>query len=145
MAVQQTQQRTWWGRNWKWLVPIGCLGSFVLVAMSCGGIFVIVLGSIKSSWACSQAVDLARHNKTVVEKLGEPIEVGWLVSGSINVSGPSGNADLAVSLRGPQDNGTLYVVAHKTAGKWQFDSAEVEVNGQEERIYLLNEKKPDKQ
>jgi hypothetical protein len=95
---------------------------------------------MKSSWACAQGLDLARHNEKVVEKLGEPIETGWLVSGSINVSGPSGNADLAVPLHGPQNTGTLYVVAHKVAGEWQFDRAEVEVTDQQKRIDLLTKR-----
>jgi hypothetical protein len=135
--MEPTPQRSWWGRNWKWIVPAGCLGSLALAVVFCAGIFGIILGSIKSSWACSQGVELARHNEKVVEKLGEPMETGWLVSGSINVAGASGNADLAVPLHGPHNSGTLYVVAHKAAGKWQFDRAEVEVNGQEKRIDLL--------
>lgn len=88
----------------------------------CAGVAGIILGSMKSSWACSQELDLARHDKNVVEKLGEPIETGWLVSGSINVAGPSGNADLAVPLHGTHNMGTLYVVAHKVAGEGQFSS-----------------------
>lgn len=123
------------------MVPVGCLGSIVIAAALCTGIIGLVLGGIKSSWACSQGVDLARHNKQVVEKLGEPIETGWLVSGSINVTGPSGNADLAVPLHGPKTGGTLYVIAHKAAGQWQFDRAEMEINGQAERIDLLGKRK----
>jgi hypothetical protein len=141
--MEPIEQQTWWGRNWKWLVPVGCLGSLAIAVLTCAGIVGVILGSMKSSWACSQGMDLARHNKNVVEQLGEPIETGWLVSGSINVSGTSGNADFAVPLHGPQNSGTLYVVAHKLAGQWQFDRAEVEVNGQAERIDLLVKREPD--
>jgi hypothetical protein len=134
-------RRNWWGRNWKWIVPIGCLGSLVLAAALCAGIVGVFLGSMKSTWACSHGVDLARHNQRVVERLGEPLESGWLITGQINVSGTSGNADFAIPLHGPRNTGTLYVVAHKTAGQWQFDRAEVEVNGQAERIDLLAKEK----
>ncbi|HEV2969018.1 MAG TPA: cytochrome c oxidase assembly factor Coa1 family protein [Pirellulales bacterium] len=103
----------------------------------CAGIAAIILGSMKSSWACSEGLALAWHNAKVVEKLGEPIETGWFVTGSIEVAGPSGTANLAVPIHGPHNSGTLYVVAHKAADQWQFDRAEVEVNSDEKRIDLL--------
>jgi hypothetical protein len=133
----QTMQPTWWGRNWKWVLPVGCLGSVAFMVLACGGIFAVVLGTLKSSWACSEGVELARHNKRVVEQLGEPIETGWMTSGSINVSGSSGNADISVPLQGPRNSGTLYVVAKKVAGQWQFERAVVEISGQGSRIDLL--------
>jgi hypothetical protein len=97
----------------------------------------LILSGVKSSWACSEGVELARQNPTVVAELGEPIDAGWLVTGSIRVTGPSGRAELAIPLHGPQNSATLYVVAHKQVGQWQFERAEVEVEGKAERIDLL--------
>jgi hypothetical protein len=34
--MDQLPQRSWLGRNWKWLVPVGCLGVFVLSVALCG-------------------------------------------------------------------------------------------------------------
>jgi hypothetical protein len=141
--MEQTQPRSWWGRNWKWVVPVGCLGALALPVIFAAAIVGIIFGSMKSSWACSEGLSLARHNEKVVEVLGEPFETGWLVSGSISITGPSGTADLAVPVQGPRNSGTLYVVAHKVAGQWQFDRAEVEVDGQEKRIDLLSKKSPE--
>jgi hypothetical protein len=67
--------------------------------------------------------------------LGEPIEEGWLFSGSIHVTGPSGAARLAVPLRGPRARGTLLVAARKREGEWAFERAEVQVGS--ERLDLL--------
>jgi hypothetical protein len=25
--MNQPQERNWWNRNWKWFVPLGCLGT----------------------------------------------------------------------------------------------------------------------
>ena len=124
------------------MVPVGCLGSLVLMVASCAGIAGVILGGMKSSWAYSEGVDLARHNKKVIEVLGEPIEAGWHFSGSINTEGPSGDADLAIPLSGRQSTGTLYVVALKRAGEWKFDRAEVEIKGQQQRIDLLAMDRP---
>lgn len=142
--MDQTQLRGWWGRNWKWVLPVGCLGSLVIPILLCAGILGAIMGGMKTSWACTEGLELARNNPAVIAQLGEPIEPGWMISGSIHVSGSSGKADLAIPLNGSKNSGTLYVVAHKDVGQWLFDQAEVEVNGQQERINLLPEKPRDK-
>jgi hypothetical protein len=142
--MQDQEPRGWWSRNWKWAVPVGCLGSLVIMLALCGGLVAILFGSMKSSWACTEGVNLAVHNKRVIRELGEPIKVGWLVSGSISVSGPSGEADLSIPLSGPRGHGTLYVFAHKRVGEWNLERAEVEIYGQQERIDLLADKPKDR-
>ena len=62
---------------------------------------------------------------------------GWFLTGSINVSGGTGQADLAIPLRGSVADGTLYVVAEKRGGRWTFELVEVTVEGRAERIDLL--------
>ena len=52
----------------------------------------------------------ARANPEVVAALGEPIESGLLISGSINVEGSGGNVDVSIPISGPKGSGTLYVV-----------------------------------
>jgi hypothetical protein len=137
----QPPQRSWWGRNWKWVVPVGCLSPLLL----CGGcvalIVGIVFGALKGSWAYSEGLELARHNKTVVEKLGEPLQADWLVTGSIRINGPTGDAQLNIPLVGPKNSGTLTVVAHKRADQWQFEQAEVQIKGDPARIDLLADEK----
>lgn len=130
-------QRSWWGRNWKWVVPLGCLTPLVLGGGCVALIVGLVFGMLRNSWAYLEGVELARHNKAVVEKLGEPIEPEWLVSGSIHINGPAGNAQLAIPLSGRVNSGTLFVVANKIADEWQFDRAEVEIKGEQARIDLL--------
>jgi hypothetical protein len=82
-------QRGWWSRNWKWALPVGCLLPLVL----CGGglalfatvIYGAVTGAIRSSDAYQVGMAQARSNRQVVGALGEPIESGFWISGSINV------------------------------------------------------------
>jgi hypothetical protein len=72
----------------------------------------------------------------VVDALGEPIEPGWYMSGSINVSGSSGEADIMIPISGPRGTGRIYAVATKSAGRWSYEILEVEIDGQPERIDL---------
>lgn len=41
-------QKPWFHRNWKWLLPVGCLGTIVLFATFVGGIFFVVETSFRA-------------------------------------------------------------------------------------------------
>lgn len=135
--MQPQPQKNWWGRNWKWFVPTGCL-TMVLV---CGGfvtlIFTFVLGALKSSDVYNEALAKARTNAQVTAALGTPIEPGFWVSGNINVSNDSGNADMSIPISGPQGSGTIYVTATKSTGRWNYSTMVCEVSGSGNRINLL--------
>lgn len=131
--------RNWFQRNWKWFVPCGCL---TLLALFVGFILAVVAGAfgvIKSSDVVKDGFRRAQENPDVILALGEPIKQGWWISGSINTSGPTGNADVSLPLKGPKGKGTLYIVAYKEAGEWNYERLEVEVEGQAKRIDLLAE------
>lgn len=135
--VAPSKLGSWLGTNWKWVLPVGCLGTIALMVGFFFIIFSIVNGAIKSSWAYTEGMALASRHPEVVRDLGEPITSGWLVTGSINRSGSSGDADLSIPLRGPEGRGTLYVVAERRAGKWSFELAEVGLDGDSVTIDLL--------
>jgi hypothetical protein len=133
-------QPSWWSRNWKWAAPVGCLvlllpilaiGGFI------GGIVAIVFGSIKSTDVAQEALQRAISSPVVIEALGAPVEDGWWVAGQIKTTGPSGYADIMIPLKGSRTQGKLYAVARKSAGRWTYETMEVEVDGQDERIDLL--------
>ncbi len=133
-------QRSWWSRNWFWAAPAGCvvlLLPVLLLTGFIGGIVAIVFGSIKSTDVYEEALALARANPAVVEVLGEPVEDRFWISGNIHTGGASGSADLAIPLRGPKGKATLYAVATKSAGRWEYQTLEVEVEGRPERIDLM--------
>ena len=127
----------WWSRNWKWFVPVGCLSMVVVIALFVAGIVLIVFGAMKSSDAYKTAVARAKANPEVVAALGTPIEEGMFVSGKTNVDGSSGEADLTIPISGPKGKAKIYAIATKRAGRWNYTTLEVEVDGRDERIDLL--------
>lgn len=140
MSEPAIEPRSWWSRNWKWIVPVGCLVVILGIAALLGLIGLIfgaVVTGIRSTDVYEEALERVRASPEAVEALGEPIEEKWWISGNIQVNGPSGNADFAVPLRGSKEDGKLYVVAYKQAGRWSMEILELEVKGREERIDLL--------
>lgn len=135
--MNQEQDKNWWERNWKWFVPVGCLGLMVLATGFVFLILTIVFGMIKSSDAYQIALAEATSHPAVQEAMGTPIEPGLLVAGNIHISGPSGQANLSIPISGPKGKGTIYAVAAKSAGQWLFSTLVVEVKTGRQRINLL--------
>ena len=131
-------RKNWFQRHLLLSILGGCFILFLLLACFVAGVLGIVEYSFKNSGAYTQALAQARNNSQVVEKFGQPVQPGWFGSGSINVSGPSGNADISIPISGPKAKGTIYVIAKKSAGKWHFETLEVEVEGEPDRINLLS-------
>jgi hypothetical protein len=133
----QEKSQTWWQRNWKWFVPVACLGFLALFAAFAMLMITIVFGMVKSSDVYKDALARAQTHPAVVKALGSPIKAGIFVMGSINVSGPSGQADLAIPISGPNGKGTIYARASKSAGRWTFSQLAVEIKATKERIDLI--------
>lgn len=96
----------------------------------------MVFGLMKSSAAYSGALDRARASPEVRGALGAPIEDGLFVTGQINVSGPTGKAELSFPIKGPRGRATVYVAASKSLGEWHFEHVIVEIDKNGERIEL---------
>ena len=98
----------------------------------------LVFGTLKSTDVYKTALARAKSDPAVVEALGTPITEGFFMSGSTHVQGTSGDADIGIPISGPKGKGTVYAVATKSAGRWNYSTLEVEVNGRADRINLLN-------
>ncbi len=137
MSTTEPKGKSWFGRNWKWCLPVGCLGVLAPVVACVALVFFGVFGALKSSEVYLVAVERAQQDPRVTSELGTPIEPGMMVSGSISLENSSGEAELSIPLSGPQNSGTLHVVAQKSGGTWTYSVMEVEVEGRAERINLL--------
>jgi Cytochrome oxidase complex assembly protein 1 len=138
--MEQPPRPSWWSRNWKWALPVGCVTPVVLCGGLVGGILLIVFGAIRSSDVFTESLSYAKASPNVRAALGEPIEAAYFVSGSISVHGESGNAELEIPISGPKGSATIHVVAKKVDGKWVYSKLEVEpkMGG---RINLLTERR----
>jgi hypothetical protein len=138
--LDKVTEKEWYERNKKWAVPVGCLVAIVVIVSFFGGIFLIAFGALKYSGVYVESLKKAHASLAVIQALGEPIEEGFFVFGSIHVNGPSGEADISIPISGPKGSGTIYAVATKSAGIWHFEMLEVDIKGSEDRIDLLDDK-----
>ena len=126
----------WFGRNWKWVVPVGCLLPVLFVG-GCGlVVFWFATGIMKQSEAYKIALARAQADPAVIEAIGSPISQTGIMSGNSNVNGAIGEANLSIPLSGPKGKATLYVEAKKSADTWFFQSMVVKIEKTGERIDL---------
>jgi len=130
-STPQPPRRNWWSRNWKWFVPTGCLTFVVLAVLFVVCIVFFVFSVLKSSDAYKTALARAKSDQRVVAALGTPIRDGLVPSGKTNVNGPSGEADIGIPISGPKGKATIYAVATKSMGTWNFSKLAVQVEGGE--------------
>jgi len=119
-------------------IVVGVVGGIVLLlVLVVGGLLLVILQMLKSSEPYQHGVQVVAQDARAQQKLGTPIKPDYFFSGSVNVSNSSGNADLAIPVRGPRGSGTVYVVAKKSAGQWNYEKLELAIDGQEERVDFL--------
>jgi len=132
-----SRPKNWFQRHWVLAIVGGCFLLMLLFVGFFATIFMVVETSFRKSDSYAQALAKARRNPLVIERFGQPLDPGWFGSGNIQVNGPSGSADFEIPITGPKGKGKIYVVAKKSAGRWSFETLEVEAEGEQERINLL--------
>lgn len=122
------------------------------IGCTCGGCAAIVVGavavgvlimfivfySMRSASGTQEAVARARQHPAIIAVLGEPIEVGWIISGSVKGAGVGSKVEVSIPLSGPHGSGKL--VAHgwrETEEKWNFSVLSFAPEGSAEAINLL--------
>src|SRR5215216_6533874 len=126
---QQPQQKGCLGRNWKWMLPVGCLGLIVAGVALIGGIVFVAMSAIKSSEVYQGALKAAQSHPAAAERLGEPIRDGWFVKGNVKFEAGSGSANFEIPVSGPKNSGTLYVRAVNEGDVWMYERLDLEAGG----------------
>jgi Cytochrome oxidase complex assembly protein 1 len=123
-------------RNWKWFVPVTGVAGVLMLAAFIYTIFSLGTGMMKSSVPYQQALARAKASPEVQTALGIPIKDGFMASGKITTSGPTGSASLEIPISGPKGKADIYLEARKSSGVWSFSTLNVTVAGQPETIEL---------
>lgn len=110
--------------------------AWVLTGVFIIGAVIAIKVALKQSEPFKLAEERLLNNSAVVSMLGEPIHTG-LPSGSIEVSGSKGKADISFSVEGSKDQGTVYLDAFRDFGAWKFNRIELDIKGAQRRLNLL--------
>src|SRR5438477_12632361 len=105
LPIPLAPRPSWWKRNWTWFVPVRCFSMLVVLVAFVVSIALIVFSAMKSTDVYTGALTRAQAHPSVIEALGSPIKEGFLLSGSTNVNGASGEANLSIPISGQMEKG----------------------------------------
>ncbi len=112
------------------------IGSFLLLLILLFvAIFSFARSMLRNSEVHEQAMIMLQDSQQAIELLGEPIESGRSVNGSINISNGGGEAEMTIPVSGPRNSGELMVEAFRSGGIWQYTRLDLQVG--QERVNLL--------
>jgi hypothetical protein len=131
-------QKSWLEQHPRWKIPLGALILILLIVVFGGIVMTVVTTSFRRSDVYKQAMARASESLQVREQFGEPLEIAWLISGNLNVTGSTGRANLSIPVSGPRGRGVIRAVANKTGGVWRFSCLQVCVSGQSTCTDLLS-------
>ncbi len=133
--------KSWFGRNWKWAVPTGgCLSIIILAIIFAGVMFSSLTNFFENSTPYQEAMTTLKSNSDVIELLGEPIEIDGDIKGGLNIQNDGGNATFEIPVKGPKEKALYSVVAQKVHGKWNYLVLNIFVENTQEEIDLLENK-----
>lgn len=135
--MAEVEEKNWFQKNWKWLVPVGCLIP-ICCMLAIVGIAVTALGAIRSTDVYSEALATAQSDPRALDALGDPITDGWFFTGNVETSGDSGSADLSIPVSGPNGSGALEVDAFLNNGRWDYTQLDLVLDDGSSTIDLLN-------
>lgn len=136
---EEVKSKSWFGRNWLWVVPVGgCLTLIVLAILGFGAIFFGVTKAMKGVEPYKHSVELATHDLHVIELLGEPVETDGIMQGNVSFKNDDGEADIRVPIKGSKGTGAIIVIGHKVNGEWIYEKLYVQIKETNEEINLLD-------
>nr|WP_321247545.1 cytochrome c oxidase assembly factor Coa1 family protein [uncultured Psychroserpens sp.] len=136
--MEEYKQKSWFSRNWGWVLGGGCLSLIVVGVLVIGGIVYKVSDTLKESEPYTYALIRTIDNERVVEFLGTPIETNGMGSTSYKYANGSTSAELVIPIKGPKDEGSIIVDAEKINDEWAYNLLYVKIDGETETINLLD-------
>lgn len=135
--MEEQRQKSWFARNWGWVLGGGCLSLIVIIGLVIGGIVFKVVDAVKESEPYTHALSQTIENEAVIKFLGTPIETNGMGNTSYNYSNGTTTAQLTIPIKGPKDEGSIVVDAEKINDEWAYNLLYVKIDGETETIDLL--------
>lgn len=136
--MEDVQQKSWFSRNWGWVLGGGCLTLIIIVVAVIGGVIYKVADSIKESEPYTYAYEAAIENEKVIAYLGIPIETDGIGNTNYKYSNGNTTASLTIPISGPKGKGKIVVVGNKVDSEWQYEELYVLIKNTQTKINLLD-------
>ncbi|UQD57509.1 cytochrome c oxidase assembly factor Coa1 family protein [Flavobacterium sp. K5-23] len=146
MNNEQIKEKSWWKRNWKWLLPtlffIFILGLGLMTITGNGKNINDLTQAYSDNSLFENAFEKAKTNQRVIAILGviEPIDKLAILEGNTKYSNNNNSVDLTVRIIGNKGKGKLDVSAVRNGATWEYRKINVRIKQTQEEIHILKTK-----
>lgn len=136
---EEIKQKSWFKRNWIWVVPLsGCLTLIVLAVLGIGSLFYGVTKVMTSSEPYEYAMEMTQNSAEVVIAIGDDIQNDGMTGGAVSYNNGVSKANLEIPIEGSKGQAIIVVKAHKEADQWMYEELYVLIKDTQEQINLMN-------
>jgi len=117
------QQKSWFRRNWLWVVPAGgCLTIILLFIFGVGAAIFGFNQLFTESAPYTYALEQASNDSKVIELLGNDIESDGIMQGTISFKNNNGHANITIPIKGSKGLGSITIIGEKENGTWTYST-----------------------
>lgn len=136
--MENVKQKSWFGRNWLWVLPVGgCLTIILFIVFGIGALFFGVSNVIKDSTPVEYAIERAENNFEITQLLGDNIDIDGMFNGNLSLNNDRGTVDITVPIKGEKGSGKLIIKGEKYDGEWVYEDLYIIIKLSNEKINLL--------
>ena len=137
MNNELIKQKSWWNRNWKWLVPVsGMLLIFaILISSGMGRIGADLAKAYSDTKLYENALEKAKSNQKVTELLGEiePIDKLAILEGEVHYTNDNRTVSSTIRIKGSKGKARMDIIADRINNKWSYKKINVRIKNPPEK------------
>ncbi|GAA0872559.1 hypothetical protein GCM10009117_17060 [Gangjinia marincola] len=122
-----TPPKSWWSRNWPWVVPVGgCLTVIIAGIVLFGSLIFGAMNMMSDSEVVQQALEKVNQDEIALELFGAPIEING-VGGNFSYISKNGvnTAKITCPISGPKAEGQMQIDAIKKGEVWEYTTLKI--------------------
>jgi hypothetical protein len=137
--------KSWWRKNWKWLLPTLTLIFLVslgaLLSLNIHQNVTDITQAYSDNSLYEKAIEKAKSNQRVLEVIGEiePIDKFAILEGNARYSNQNNSVELSVRVNGSKGKGKMDVSANKKGTEWEYKKISIRIKEPKEEIQILKD------
>ena len=136
------ENKSWWNKNWKWIIPVFGIFLFSIFTISTTGIGENTFDVIKAYAdpdLVETALNKAQENEEVKELLGtlEQVDKMAKLEGSVKYSNNDTSVDISVRVKGSKGNGRMRILAERSGGTWEYKKIVIGIKKLKRTIVII--------
>jgi len=131
-------QKSWWKRNWKWLVSVCGISLFligVFITSGMGEISAHFVRAYSDMTLYNNAIDKVNSVQKVKELLGEiePIDNLAIFEGEVQYSNNNKTVNTTIRLKGTKGYARMDIIADKVNNEWVYKKINIRIKNPPEK------------